>query len=311
MRDILLRFCAWFTRLLPLWVIVFGLIAYLYPPSLAWISKRGINWFFTLTMVAVGLTLEIEDFLPTLKRPHWVLLGNITQFLVMPALGFAIGKLFNFPPLIFVGFILVGSVPGAMASNVISFLARADVAYSVLMTTFATVLAPLLTPALVKLFAGTTVTVPFIKMSWQISWMVVIPVIVGVAMRHFYKEKAKELEPLYSALASSAITIICAYIIAINHNRFSELTGLLLLGVVLMNAFGMLLGYGAGRLYGFDAKRKRTLSFEIGMQNAGLGAILAINNFAPQAALPPALFATWCVITASFIARIWARAIDT
>lgn len=307
MKDFLLRLCARFTHFLPLWIISFGFIAYIYPPFLTWITKNGINWFFTLTMVAVGLTLKVEDFLPSLKRPHWVILGNLTQFVVMPVLGFTIGKLFNFSPMIFVGFVLVGTVPGAMASNVISFLAGADVAYSVLMTTFATVFAPLLTPALTKILAGKTITVPFLKICWQISWMVVFPIIAGVALRHFNKKSAKSMEPLYSALAALAITVICAYIIAMNKAKFSELNSFIILGVVLMNALGMLAGYNAGKLYHFDVKRKRTLSFEIGMQNAGLGAILAINNFAPEAALPPALFATWCVITASFFARLWGK----
>lgn len=307
MKDFPSTFFSWFTRQLPLWIIVDGLIAYCYPPFFTWITKEGINWFFALTMVAVGLTMEAADFLPAFKRPHWILLGNLTQFAVMPTLGFAIGKLLNFPPLIFVGFVLVGTVPGAMASNVISFLAGADVAYSVLMTTFATMLAPLLTPALTKLLAGKTVAVPFLKMCWQISWMVVLPLLVGVGLRYYYNNKVKKMESFCSALAALAIIVICAYIIAMNKGRFAELTGLIVLGIVLMNGLGMMAGYGVGRLYGFDMKRRRTLSFEVGMQNAGLGAVLAINNFAPETALPPALFATWCVITASFIARIWAR----
>lgn len=305
--GVFLRFCGWVTHLLPFWIVIFGISGYFYPPLLLWISKSGINWFFTITMFAVGLTLKLEDFSPTLKTPHLVLLGNLTQFIVMPILGFAIGTLFDFPPDIFVGFILIGTVPGAMASNVISFLAKADVAYSVLMTTSATILAPILTPALTKLLAGETVMVPFLKMCWQITWMVVLPVISGVTVRHFYAKIIETIEPVCSALSAVAITLICAYIISMNSAKFSELKISVVSGIILMNILGMLAGLFAGILYNFDEKRRRTLSFEVGMQNAGLGAMLAINNFSPMAALPPALFATWCVISASFLARIWAK----
>jgi BASS family bile acid:Na+ symporter len=305
--GLFLRFCSWFTHLLALWVVIFGLLGYLYPPLLLWISKSGINCFFAVTMFAVGLTLKLKDFFPALKKPHIILLGNLTQFLVMPILAFTIGKLFNFPPTIFIGFILVGTVPGAMASNIISFLAKADVAYSVLMTTSATILAPILTPALTKLLAGEVVLVPFFKMCWQITWMVVLPVISGVVTRHFFTERIKTIEPVCSALAAIAITLICSYVISMNSTKFAELNILIIFGIILMNILGMIAGLFAGILYNFDRKRRRTLSFEVGMQNAGLGAVLAINNFSSMAAIPPALFASWCVISASFLARVWAK----
>ena len=217
--GLVLRFCNWFTHLLPFWIVIFGLLGYFYPPFLLWITKEGINWFFAITMFAVGLTLKLEDFLPTLKKPHLILLGNLTQFVVMPILGFIIGKLFNFSSVIFIGFVLVGTVPGAMASNIISFLAKTDVAYSVLMTTTATILSPILTPALTKLLAGEEVMVPFLKMCWQITWMVVLPVFSGLIVRHFFTKIIKTVEPICSALAATAIILICAYIISINNNK--------------------------------------------------------------------------------------------
>lgn len=299
--------CVRFTRWLPLWTLGLAILGYIHPPLLTWISKDFINWFFALTMFGIGLALDIDLFIPTLKRPQWVFLGNITQFTVMPALGFFAGIYLGGSNDILVGFVLVGAVPGAMASNVISYLARADVAYSVLMTTSATLLAPLLTPAITKALVGASIEIPFWSMSWQVLWLTAIPIVLGISIRRFVRRWVEPLEPLSSALASLAIVVICAYIIAVNQAQFVALNVWVFVAVVLMNALGMIFGYAAGVLYRLDEKRRRALSFQIGMQNAGLGAVLAINNFSPSTALPSALFATWCVLTASFLAGIWGR----
>ncbi len=298
--------CRLFTKYLPIWTIGLSILGYKFPQILTWISKDMINYFFALTMFGIGLTLDIDVFLPDLRKPIAVLLGNLTQFIVMPTLGFLIGSFFE-DTNIRVGFILVGAVPGAMASNVISYLAKADVAYSVLMTTFATLIAPILTPTITKLLVGAEIHVKFSAMALQVLWITVIPILAGLFTRRNGKKYVEPLEPIASALAALAIVVICAYIIAINKSRLALISIWIFIGVIVVNALGMVFGYLAGILFKMEQKRKRTLSFEIGMQNAGLGAVLALNNFEPSTALPCALFATWCVITASLFANIWAK----
>jgi BASS family bile acid:Na+ symporter len=298
----LCRFIA--NRLAPI-TLLGAVAAYLYPP-LFLIFRESFLWFFAATMFALGVVLEADELRDTLQRPGRIGLGVLTQYTVMPMLGFAVAVLSPLPPAVAVGFIIVACAPGAMASNVIVYLAGGAVAFSVAMTTVATFLSPLLTPTLVKLLGGVFLEIPFWPMMQTILLTVVLPLGAGMLLhRHLgrHLEVARGLAP---AIAALAIVIICSYAVAANQARIAAVGGWVIAMVVVLNAAGYLAGWGLARLYGFDARHRLTLAIEIGMQNAGLGVALALRHFAPETALPGALFAVWCILTAAG-ASAWSR----
>jgi BASS family bile acid:Na+ symporter len=202
-------------------------------------------------------------------------------------------------------------VPGAMASNVIAYLAKTDVAYSIALTSTATLLSPLLTPALTYLYAHTVVPVDYLDMLLSILKLVILPLLIGFVLKHFFRSLIERIHDFFPALSALCIAIICGAIVALNQSRVASLTLIVFAAIFLHNLLGYLGGYAGGMLLRFDLRRKRTLAVEVGMQNAGLGAVLALKHFSPEAALIPAVFATWCVITASLLARYWARQANT
>ncbi|MCM8763189.1 MAG: bile acid:sodium symporter family protein [Candidatus Omnitrophica bacterium] len=300
------RFFERFTQLLVLWVLLLVGWGYFWPRTLV-VLKPQIEWFFAFTMFGIGMVLSLEDFQPIFKKPQLVFLGTLTQFSIMPALGCIIAKLLRLPADLAVGVILVGAVPGAMASNVISYLARADVAYSVALTSASTFLSPLLTPLFTYIFAHTFIEIKFWQMVFSIVKMVILPLLLGIGIKHIFKTRLNRIISLFPAISVVFIAFICGLVVALNRNYLKNITPLIFLAVFLHNFWGLVLGYGAGKLYGFGQKRCRTLSIEVGMQNAGLGAVLALKHFSAQSAIANAFFAIWCIITASVLAEIWAR----
>lgn len=282
-----------------------AVIAYLYPPVFL-IFKDSFLWFFAATMFAIGIVLDTRELQETLHRPGQILLGVVTQYSVMPLLGFAVAMLSPLSVELKLGFIIVACAPGAMASNVMVYLAGGAVAFSVAMTTLATFLSPLLTPALVEGLGGALLQIPFWPMMKTIMLTVVLPLGAGMVLGQYlgrYLETARSLSP---AVAAIAIVIICSYAVAANQARIAMVGGWVILMVILLNALGYLAGWWLGRLYGFDAVHRLTLAIEIGMQNAGLGVALALAHFSPETALPGALFAVWCIVTAAG-ASSWLR----
>jgi len=298
------KLCDLFTRLLVLWVILAGVVGYFFPGALV-IFRPHIDWLFAFTMLGIGAVLTVEDFKPIFRKPQTVLLGTLAQFGIMPALGFLIAKLLNLPPDLALGVILVGAVPGAMASNVISYLAKADVAYSIALTSASTFLSPILTPAFTYIFARTFIEIKFWPMFFSIIRMVILPLLLGLGVKHYFRGSVEKITKVFPAMSALFIAFICGLVVALNRDYLATLSLVIFVAVALHNFLGLTLGYGAGVLYGFDEKRRRTLAIEVGMQNAGLGAVLALKHFSNQTALPNALFATWCVITASVLAEVW------
>lgn len=300
------RFCSWFTQWMVAWVLFAVGVGYFYPASFVFL-KSHIEWLFAMTMFGIGAVLSLKDFEPVVKKPHLVLLGTVAQFAIMPLLGYLVAKALRLPPDLALGVIIVGAAPGAMASNVISYLAKADVAYSVALTSTTTFLAPVLTPFFVYLFGRSYIEIEFWPMFFSIINMVIIPLLAGMAVKHWFGKQIEKWVPAFPAMSALFIALICGLVVALNKDYLAGVSLLIFAAVFLHNFFGLLLGYGAGILYRFDVKRKRTLAFEVGMQNAGLGAVLALKHFSTQAAIPNALFATWCIVTASILARIWAK----
>ncbi len=275
-----------------------AVIAYFYPPVFL-IFKDYFLWFFAATMFAIGLVLEPRDIRTESRQPLRIFKGVLSQFTVMPLLAFLVAQYGGFSPAVAIGFIIVGSAPGAMASNVIVYLAGGAVAYSVALTSVATLLSPLLTPLLVKWLGGAILPVAFWPMMQTILLTVFIPLAAGVALQSVmpaFTRRAQHFAPGVSALA---IIIICSYAVAANQQRIADMGAMILLAVIGINLLGYAIGWGLGRFYGFGLSHRITLMIELGMQNAGMGVALALAHFPAEAALPGALFAVWCILTAA------------
>lgn len=278
-----------------------AIIAYLAPETFIWI-KPWFQYLFAATMFALGVVLHPEDLRETLTRPKAIGLGVLAQYSIMPVLGFAAAMLSGLPPELALGFIIVACAPGAMASNVIVYLAGGAVAFSIALTTVATFLSPILTPTLVKWMGSVYFEIPFWPMMQTILLTVLLPLILGLGVRQLLQIREGLLptaEQVAPAVASLAIILICSYAVAANQERLASVGMTLISVVVIVNALGYLLGWQAARLFGFDGRHQLTMAIEIGMQNAGLGVVLALKHFEPETALPGALFAVWCILTSA------------
>ena len=300
------KILSFYTKYFAVWVIVFGGVAYVWPgPFVA--LKSYMDWFFALTMFGIGAVLQVEDFKRIVAKPIIVLIGSTAQFSIMPLGAFVLAKIFRLPTEIAVGLILTGSAPGAMASNVMCFIAKADTAYSVSLTTVSTLLCPLLTPGLTFLLARSRLDVPFVNMMISVIMMVVVPLFVGFGVRHYLKDKIEKILPVFPAISVTFIIFICSLVIALNKSYLAQVTGIILSAGIVLNLYGMLAGYGVGSAFRMETARRRTLAIEIGMQNAGLGTVLALKHFGEKAAMPAAIFVFICIITASLMAAFWQR----
>ena len=305
MLDKILSF---YTRYFALWVILGGLAAYFWPGPLASLDRRGVNGVFALTMFGIGAVLQAEDFRRILQRPGIVLIGTITQYSLMPLIAYAIANVLNLDPQIAVGLILTAAAPGAMSSSVVSYIAKADLAYSVSLTTVSTLLAPVATPGLTYLLARSKLEVPVLGMLVEVILLVIMPLFIGFGVRHFFAKRVEKIAAVFPAISVTFIVLICSRTIAANRDILLGMTGMLLGIGVLMNALGLVGGYLIAWVSRMDVPQRRSLAIEGGMQNAGLGAVLAAEHFSDQAAMPAAVFVFICIITASLLAAYWQRA---
>ncbi|HRY30291.1 MAG TPA: bile acid:sodium symporter family protein [Elusimicrobiota bacterium] len=300
------KLCDRFSGLMMVWVVLACGAGYVWPPVLVWM-KPHLDWLFMLTMLGIGIVTPPHDFNEIVKRPRLVALGMAAQFGIMPVCAFLVAKGLSLPKDLAVGLILAGAAPDAMAAGVVSYAAHADVAYSVALTGTSTLLAPVVTPALTYFFGKTYIEIAFTPMMISILKMVIAPLAVGMAIKRATGKRLDGMVALFPALSTVFIAGICGLVVALNKDTLAEVTGLVFVAVFLLNLLGLALGYGAGMLFGFDVKRRRTLAIGVGMQNAGLGAVLAIKHISARAAVPNALFATWCIVSASLLAWYWSR----
>lgn len=294
------------TDLFPLWALLFSLLAWQVPEWFVPL-RPAIVPLLGLVMFGMGATLLPRDFARVTRRPGLLGLGVLLQFGGMPALAFGVAHLLGLPAELAAGLILVGSCPGGTASNVICYLARADVALSITLTAVSTVLAVLATPLLTGFYVGTQVAVDVPGMIASIFRIVLVPVALGVALNAWLGERIAPSKRFFPLLSVIAIVLIIAIVVALSHARLAELSGLLVLAVVLHNAAGLALGYGVPALLGVPEAERRTLAIEVGMQNSGLGVALAVAHFSPLAALPGALFSVWHNLSGSLLAAVWSR----
>lgn len=294
------------TKLFPLWVLLAGTLALIHPPLFAWFSGNLIVWGLAVIMLGMGLTLSLDDFRAVAGVPGTVLAGVVAQYLIMPVLGWSAAHAMALPPALAVGVILVGCCPGGTASNVVCYLARANVALSVVMTTCSTFAAVLMTPLLTKWLAGTLVPVDAWGLFVSTSEVVLLPVVAGLALHHVAPRLVQRVLPAAPLVSVIAIVMICASIIAQSADVLVSSGGRLVAAVFLLHTGGFGVGYGFGRVLGYDRIVSRTISIEVGMQNSGLGAVLARQHFAdPLTALPAAISATFHSVIGSALAAYW------
>ncbi|EJF46264.1 bile acid:sodium symporter family protein [Actinomyces massiliensis] len=290
----------------PVLILAAFAVALLVPTQLSPLSA-GTNYALGIIMFGMGLTLTPPDFALVVKRPLPVLVGVVAQFVIMPTLAWVLAKAFQLDPMLAAGVILVGCAPGGTSSNVISYLARGDVALSVTMTSISTLLAPLMTPLLTQWLAGQYMPVDAGSMAMSIVRMVLVPVVGGLIVRVLFSGFVERILP---AMPWVSVLGICYVVLAVVSKSATTIlsAGLLVLLVVAChNVLGYLLGYGAGRILGRDARVCRTISIEVGMQNSGLAATLAGTYFSPEAALPGAVFSTWHNLSGAVLAAVYRR----
>ncbi len=290
-------------------VLLLAIASMAFPEVLLPLDMKIINPLLGVIMFGMGLTLKPDDFRVVFQRPKDVLLGCLAQFTVMPLLAWLLAKVFSLSDELALGVILVGCCPGGTASNVIAFLARGDLALSVGMTATSTLLAPLLTPLLVWLMAGTFVNVDAVGMLLSILYVVIAPIVGGLVIQRLFPSFTKKAVAYLPAFSSLMIAVVVAIIVS--HTADRLLTGglLVVLVVMLHNLLGLTTGYLLARLLGLSREKRIAVSIEVGMQNSGLASSLATLHFAafPMATIPGAVFSVWHNISGALAARYFAR----
>lgn len=294
------------SMLFPLWAILVSIFAYFQPEAVVGF-KSWIIPLLVFIMFCMGITLKVEDFKRVLTKPKIIAITTLLQFLLMPLAAFVISRLLNFSTELLVGMILVGAVSGGTASNVIAFLAKADVALSITMTVVSTLLSIVITPYLTLLYVGQTVPVPVFSMLLSTMKIVLLPVLLGLLINHFFHKHIAKREELFALLSIGSIIFIIAIVIGLNQERISSIAISMFVGVILHNLIGLSGGYYISKLLGYEHKVCKTVAIEVGMQNSGLAVALATKYFTPLSALPGAIFSIWHNISGSIIAGYWSK----
>ncbi|MFZ3579585.1 bile acid:sodium symporter family protein [Virgibacillus sp. DJP39] len=289
-----------------LWVIFFALLSFFLPGGFTWIAPH-IALLLGIIMFGMGLTLSLSDFKAVFQAPKSVLVAVFTQFTIMPLLAFGLATVFQLPAEIAVGVILVGCCPGGTASNVMTFLAKGNTALSVSVTAVATLLAPILTPALTLLLASKWLPVSAGSMFLSIVQIVLIPIVLGIVIRMLFRKQVEKSVTVLPLVSVIGIVAVASAVVAINTENIIK-EGLVIFGVVVLhNVLGLILGFGIARLFKFDFRDQKAISIEVGMQNSGLGATLALAYFSPIAAVPSAIFSVWHNISGPILATWWGK----
>lgn len=294
------------TRLFPVWAALVAAIAYFEPAPFARLLPF-VTWLLMLVMFGMGATLTFADFRRVLTRPGAVLAGIVIHYLVMPLAAFVLARLFDMPPELTAGMILVGSVASGTASTLMVYLARGDVALSVTIGAVSTLVGVVATPLLTRLYVNASIAVNVMGLLLSILQIVVVPVVLGLLLNHFARRAVQAAERALPYVSVIAILLIISAVVAGSHASIAKVGPTLFVAVILHNGFGLLGGYWGGRLLRFDESVCRTLALEVGMQNSGLAAALGNLYFSPLAALPGALFSVWHNVSGSLLAGFWSR----
>jgi BASS family bile acid:Na+ symporter len=303
------KLCHYISEYMGVLVLLTAVLTFIFPGVFSQVSPKVINYLLGVIMFGMGLTLNLRDFKIVFTRPKDVIAGCLAQFTVMPLLAWGLTRVFSLDEALALGVVLVGCCPGGTASNVITYLAKGDLALSVGMTGVSTLLAPLLTPLLTWALAGKTIDVDVASMFLSILWVVILPIVAGLLVKWLWPSFTRHTTDYLPAVSSLAIVIIVAVVISANAPRLMTGGLLIALVVVLHNLCGLGLGYLVAHLLRLSEPKKRAISIEVGMQNSGLATSLATIHFAayPLATIPGAFFSVWHNISGALLAYLYRR----
>ncbi|MCM3444422.1 bile acid:sodium symporter family protein [Metabacillus halosaccharovorans] len=289
-----------------IWVILFAVLAFFIPGGFTWIAPH-ISLLLGIIMFGMGLTLSLKDFKAVFQAPKSVIIGVVAQFTIMPLLAFLLATIFQLPPEVAVGVILVGCCPGGTASNVMTFLAKGNTALSVAVTSVSTLLAPILTPALTLLFASKWLPVSAGSLFLSIVQIVLVPIILGIIVNLLFKKQVEKSISVLPLISVIGIVAVASAVVAVNSAKIAE-TGLLIFSIVVLhNGLGLLIGFLLAKGLKLNFADQKAISIEVGMQNSGLGAALAVAHFSPLSAVPSAIFSVWHNISGPLLATWWGK----
>lgn len=301
------KVCKVITGYFPLWVVIGSIISFLHPGPIKPFSVY-VPYYLGTVMFCMGLTMTTEDFKLVFSRPKDVLWGVVPRYLIMPFVAFTISKVLGLPPAIASGLILVGCCPSAVASNLMTFLSKGDEALSITVSSINTLLAPILTPTIFLVLAGSMVKVNTKAMLFDIARSVLIPVCLGILIRKIADKAAQKILPFVPAASTIALLFIITTGVAVNAKNLASVAFIAFIAVAAHNATGLFLGYQCARKLGKMSKYKsKAIAFEIGMENSGLAVTIALVHLNPLAAIPGAIFSAWHNLTGSALATYWAR----
>jgi BASS family bile acid:Na+ symporter len=295
-----------------LWVIAAATISMIFPQYITDIggykTENAIVPLIQLIMFGMGTTTSINDFVGVLKMPKGVLIGILLQFSIMPVVALVITYIFNFPPEVAAGIILIGCAPSGVSSNILTFLAKGNLPLSITMTSFATLLSPLLTPLLMKLLADQLIPVNVGDMMFSILKMLFLPIIAGVIFNRIFGNRSKWLNSAMPMIAMTANVVIIAVIVAAGRDNLLSIGKLLVVAAIIHNGVGYALGYLGGRMFRMNKRDSRTVAIEVGLHNGGMSAGIASElGKAATMGLYPAIFGTWMDVSGSFLANWWRK----
>lgn len=302
----LIRLSKFVTKYISLLVILGALLSFMKPSQLIPFGKH-IPYLLGFIMLGMGLTMSTKDFKVVLSRPKDVAAGIILRYLIMPLVAWGIAKAFALSPALAAGLILVGCCPSGTASNVMTFIAKGDTALSVSVSSLNTILAPILTPFLFLMFAGTVVPIDPMLLLLDIVKIVLLPILLGMALRMIFPKQVTAYQPIIPAFSVIAIVITVGVVVALNAAKLSAVALIALLAVALHNTLGLGLGYFSARLLNMSEPKARAISYEIGMENSGLAVALALAHLDPIAAIPGAIFSVWHNFSGSLLASYWVK----
>jgi len=283
--------------LILLGILLGSVVAFLVPESVLWLGP-ALSPAFAVAMFFVGTLVTREEIQSFVAAPHRALIGLVAQYTIMPLCAFAVSLLFT-DPMLRTGIVLVGCMPGAMASNVMTSLLDGDLILSVVMTSLATLICPLVIAFWLPILADTRIDLPIAALVWNAVWMVALPVIAGIVLRQFLTTLPKRWDGVATAIASLAIVLIILVVVAKNRSYLLTLGPKLTAGMVALNLGAYLVAYVVATIMRWPPKQRRTLVIEVGMQNAGLGSVLALHHLGELGAVPSAFYTALCVITAT------------
>lgn len=315
MLRVLQSVSRWLANYTSLFIIGIAVLTFFWPHVFDWVRGNTQTVILGIIMLTMGLTLTTEDFKILARRPFDIFIGACAQFIIMPSVAYFLVHVWHLDPALALGILLVGTCPGGVSSNIMSYLCHGDVAFSVGMTCASTILAPVMTPMLMKITAGEIIHIDAVGMFTNILIVTILPVAIGCALNYFYSHRPSfpKIQSLMPGVSVTCLAMIVGGVISTVHDDLVSRGLMLFLWtfavVFCHNTLGYLLGWGAGRLAGFNTAKKRTISIEVGMQNAGLATVLASNFFAsqPLAVLPCAISCAWHSISGTILAGIYLK----